>query len=158
MGTYGSDIGSGKDWECICQIALVLRCYEASYNPVAHKLLCLPDKFCPKTVYVTECPPKNLEEAKTWWNEHRTQMQMETYPYVSVLLPQSSKFAVFDALLIYQRSSSGPQTIVGFQMKLGKETASDDVPVGVHGVWLRGDAPNITWTQRKWKYATKDEI
>ena len=100
-------IGSGKDWEDITQIAILMRCLHAKYTHQPHALLGLdgPDlnpRTCP-TIYVQEFLGKTIFDATQKWEERS---RTAKYPHVAVIIPTHNSFNKFDSVLIHRQSAT----------------------------------------------------
>ena len=155
-------VESGLDWEAIVLVALSLRCVQAKYGFV-HKLLHLPsmtEKV--KGVSLHKVPKENCDtpnDMVAWW-KGRT-ISSEAFPYIAVLSPSYARTAVCDAMWIYQQHSTSELVVRGLQSKLGNKVPASDMPDGILGLLVRGNAPANSKppTLRKgWEYKTADEI
>nr|ABI14295.1 unknown [Pfiesteria piscicida] len=153
-------VGSGKDWELISQIALALRCYETKFGE-AHCGLQLPADRTTDFVGVELVPSKfrNPVGALEWWKDRA--QHLTAFPHISFLIPQHTAFEHFDSIIVRQARLSDHPFVVGFQNELSKDYPKKDVPEGMQGVLLRGDAPakgRGSNNFSRWTYSTSDEL
>jgi len=157
LESYSGQSGTGKDWECIVLLALLLRCYSATneryslFNSVTlHNLkdvvfLLLPD-IC-----------TTLEHAQNLLSTEATGMES----CVIIAYPTYSKFPLYDIMLLVR--GSGSDKYVGIQVKLGKGYPVGDIPVPADwnggSFWVRGNAPESSHTIRSgWIYLDRNEL
>ena len=98
---YQGNEGSGKDWEVITQIAILLRCLDGKFRKHGHALLGLCGrKF--QNIYAHMIRGATVLAARAEWKALRTQHpKAYLYPHVALLTPTNSSFCEFDAVLIH---------------------------------------------------------
>ena len=154
-------VQSGQDWEAIVLVALSLRCVQAKYG-VVHKLLHLPETEPVKRVFFHKVPQESCttpQDIATWWKA-RT-VSPDACPYIAVLSPNYAKAAICDAMWIYQQHSESKFVVRGLQSKLGKDVPASDMPDGMLGLLMRGNAPPEDGQpkyRQGWKYKGADAI
>ena len=159
LETYAKSEHSGKDWEIISHVALLLRCMWATHGTV-HELLPFQVGWpLPKHVYAKAIPAEygGPDIARDWWRS----VPKACFPYLAVLWPQNSDFRLFDLMVCYQESANTELRVTGYQCKLGADTPNEDTPDDIPGILLRGDAPFSARapTKRKgWRYLGELEI
>ena len=143
-------------------VALSLRCVQAKYGFV-HEFLSLPAMTEQvKGVFLYKLPAENCREPQemvAWWKQKT--VTSTAFPYIAVLSPNYAKTAVCDAMWIYQQHSESKLVVRGLQSKLGKDVPASDMPDGMLGLLMRGDAPAMgTQPKRRlgWVYKGADAI
>ena len=154
---------SGLDWEAIVLVALSLRCIQAKYG-IVHDFLSLPDiteTEQVKGVFLHNPPAEHCrtpQEMVAWW---KGRTKPFAFPYIAVLSPNYAKTAICDAMWIYQQHSESKLVVRGLQSKLGKNVPASDMPDGMLGLLVRGNAPAQRMQPRLrngWEYKTADAI
>ena len=93
-----------------------------------------------------------------WW---KGRTKPFAFPYIAVLSPNYAKTAICDAMWIYQQHSESKLVVRGLQSKLGKNVPASDMPDGMLGLLVRGNAPAQRMQPRLrngWEYKTADAI
>ena len=158
LETYSGQYETGKDWECIVLLALLLRCFRATkntynlfdrvpLNPQVVKFVLLP----------SNCT--TLEGAR---RELAVQAGISS-SCVVIAYPTATKFPFYDSMLLVR---SGDQNkYIGLQMKLGNEypaggSQSPNTDEWNGGsFWVRGRATETSGiTNNGWVYLTKEEL
>ncbi|CAE7755824.1 unnamed protein product, partial [Symbiodinium necroappetens] len=152
---------SGLDWEAIVLIALSLRCVQAKYGFV-HELLSLPETEQVKGVFLHKVPQehcKTPDDMVAWWKQRGVSSNL--LPYIAVLSPNYAKTTICDAMWIYQQDSTSNYVVRAMQSKLGRELPTSDMPDGMLGLLVRGNAPAKNRQPRLrngWEYKTAADI
>ena len=155
-------VQSGQDWEAIVLVALSLRCVQAKYVS-AHDLLNLPESTeLVKGVFFHNVPHEHCEKLPDmvkWWKQRA--ISPDAFPYIAVLSPNYAKTAICDAMWIYQQHPESELVLRGLQSKLGKDCPASNMPDGMLGLLMRGDAPAQSTQPRQrtgWEYRSADAI
>jgi hypothetical protein len=140
LKTYSNEAShaeSGKDWECIVLLALLLRCFDArthAYNLFYHIML------NPKEIIFFDLPStyNTLELAKL----ALSRLAGQRTSCVFIMCSRAANFPYFDAMLLV-RNTDYDEEYVGLKMKPGKvypASAEGLAPDGWTSFWVRGDA------------------
>ncbi|CAE7608946.1 unnamed protein product [Symbiodinium sp. KB8] len=158
-------VESGQDWEAIVLVALSLRCVQVKYGS-AHDLLYLPETEPVKGVFFYNVPQEHCKtphDMVKWWKQWTKQWTISPalFPYIAVLSPNYAKTAICDAMWIYQQHPGSELVVRGLQSKLGKDLPASDMPDGMLGLLMRGNAPAQSTQPRQrtgWEYRSADAI
>ena len=156
------EVGSGKDWEKIIYVAIMLQCLRARHLnedlPFGLKVKNLQlVKFLSFGVDIV-----TVEAASSFLKKEL--QKCSSYPAVIFVVPTISAFPLFDGFLAIQRSNSFFKGIEinGIQAKKGKDYPNSSVPRCLkHGYLLQGDAPQTTrgsLSLNGWVYVNRDSI
>ena len=157
---------SGKEWETIIQIAILLKLIRYEVGPDEMRLT-LFDKFFGKVSYVKfqPIPPQlsTLEESKSFIFGV---MERETPCTVVLFVPSSADFEVVDGVIGYKSETKTSTST--YQAKAGQElpNANSTVPEWIDtAVWIRGktgekeSSPIFGGVQvGQWNILTKAEV
>ena len=158
-------VESGQDWEAIVLVALSLRCVQVKYGS-AHDLLYLPETEPVKGVFFHNVPQEHCKtphDMVKWWKQWTKQWTISPalFPYIAVLSPNYAKTAICDAMWFYQQHPGSELVVRGLQSKLGKDLPASDMPDGMLGLLMRGNAPAQSTQPRQrtgWEYRSADAI
>jgi hypothetical protein len=155
-----STVGSGKDWECLINIALAFQCLRYSYDGGSFGPFGDIPQFDPdreKDLELIFCHlPGELENLSTAMDYLHSLQRLTPEKNVLILaVPCSSKFETFDGLLIRQKPQQ-VAVICGYQAKLGKGTPINSLPEDcayvLKGYLLRGRPVQQSTETRGWNF------
>jgi len=159
LETYSGQAGTGKDWECIVLLALLLRCFHATKHTY-HLFDRVPLRR-PQEVEFALLPSTctTLVDARNEMGK----LAGSSTSCVIVAYPTDAKFPYYDAMLLVR--DNGPGRYVGLQMKLGNtypasDSQAPDAAVWNGGsFWVRGHATETSGTPSNgWIYLNKEEL
>jgi hypothetical protein len=146
LKTFSNLAETGKDWECIVLLALLLRCFHASTHTSAYYLFNhIP--LNPQDIFFSSLPEEccTLPLAKDALDMRAT----ASTSCVVIGYPTAAKFpCCYDAMLLVRKVGCN-DVYVGLQMKLGKaypSSADGHAPEGWRSFWARGDATGSSHT------------
>ena len=159
LSTHSSLIATGKDWECIINIALALHCHRyVLCNELGECIPRISDCTLDLTVEVAFCSlpgEYHTLDSAVHYITYRSDISQNS---LIVLAPTYAAFPDFD-LLVIRRTSAKNMIIYGYQIKLGRSYPKRDLPSGVAcGYLIRGDPPQQSSLRRGWSYLGSDAI
>ena len=153
LETYSGQSETGKDWECIVLLALLLRCFHATKH-----LYDLFDRIplnCPHLVKFTLLPSTctTLDGARHVLAEQAG----SSTSCVIIAYPTDAKFPYYDAMLLVR--CNGPDRYVGNVHPAGGSQAPSDANWNGGSFWVRGHATETSGTPSNgWIYLNKEEL
>ena len=151
---YQKSTESGKDWEIIVLINILLRMNQAKFSGTAGAFNLIPIKSYPEVIYLV-LPPQitTIELAHQFIMKQLNQYKKNI---VIIMTPSYCKFPDFDGFIC---SKVDNVQITGYQVKLGRSSPKNSIPKWMHkGLLLRGNAAKFDKTKEGWEYVNKDNI
>jgi len=159
LETYSAQSETGKDWECIVLLALLLRCFHATRQTYVlfdrvqlNNLQLVMFVLLPSTCTTLDGARRVLAEQAG-----------SSTSCVVIACPTAAKFPYYDAMLLAR--CNGPDRYVGLQMKLGNvypaggNQAPDAAVWNGGSFWVRGHASETSGIPHNgWIYLNKDEL
>jgi hypothetical protein len=155
LSTHAQESESGKEWECVLNIAIIFRCLYQAYYGSESPFNIVPLGTKP-TVMCRTIPP----EIKTFSavKELAEFLSSKRSPCLLVLVPSYSKFPDVDGFVVY--CGVEPALVVcGYQAKTGRAYPKKDAPPEVtRALLLRGKAPAMGSLRRGWGYMSREDV
>jgi hypothetical protein len=154
--------GSGKDWESLINIVILLRCVLSKYQQEYFPFFNVNKPT--STVIFHEISENNIHQTQIDIAARITQIPHDQFPVVLFAVPTVTDFPIVDGILAYCAHYQSNIEYHGYQAKAGegypKESASE-IPEWMKTCYLlRGNAPTtIRGTDKpKWTYLNQSTI
>jgi hypothetical protein len=156
VSTFTSSVQTELDWKCVVNLAVSLKALQALLRRTNHPLV--PDVIVKKV----QCLPMPLEyetlkDGQQFINHH---VARSSPGDLMIFRSNFEKFPLFDGFVVGIRNDGG-SAVSGYQLKLGRNTPSKDVPQWVNrgGHLVRGLTSGSSSTlPSSWKYYSEEEI
>ena len=156
LAAHTEQIRTGKAWEVIVKVAVILRCLDAQLNQRSNPFGVIPlsrPAFQTIVVQMDE-QVETLDAAREFI---KARLVKRTSPTLFVFTPRYPTFPDLDGFVSFvDPSSSSPTTTVAYQCKQGNATAPVPVPAWINLAYLlRGKAPKTTrgaQDELNWEY------
>lgn len=154
LSTHAQETESGKEWECVLNIAIVFRCLYQAYYGSESPFSIVPCGIEPSVI------------CRTIPAELKTQSSIRDFiahsrasgPCLLLLVPSSSKFPDFDGFVVYCPDET-TETIFGYQAKTSRTYPKNACPDWMEeGLLLRGNSPTVGSLRRGWKYMSQQDV
>lgn len=152
---FASMVETGLDWQCVVEVAVLLRALEAWLMKTDHPFL--PSLSEVKLIQFVTMPDdiQTLKQARKLITNlpHRDS-------HLVVVRSSFAKFPLFDGFVVGMLPTGS--VVTGYQVKLGRRTPRSPVPSWVNGggLLVRGLAPSSTRDKRPsgWTFMNRSEI
>jgi hypothetical protein len=152
LSTHAQETESGKEWECVLNIAIIFRCLYQSYYGSDSSFLIVPLGTKP-TVMCRTIPPE-IETFPAVMEYIAEVLYSERTPCLLVLVPSYSKFPDVDGFVVYCGVERAPVVYV-YQAKTGRAYPKKDA---TKALLLRGKAPAMGSLRRGWGYMSSEGV
>ena len=156
LSKHVQETESGKEWECVLNIAIIFRCLYQAYYGSDSPFSIVPLGTKP-TVKCRSLPPEIktfpavIEQIKEILNSERT-------PCLLVLVPSHSKFPDVDGFVVYYEVEHKLE-VCGYQAKTGRAYPKKDAPQNLtRALLLRGKAPATGCLRRGWGFMSSEDV
>lgn len=156
LPVYAHTVQLGLDWQCVVDLAILLRALVAVLSEGEHLLL---PGFQVKDVKLCPMPPEiqTLEAGRAF-----IQQAIASAAPGTLLIVRSNfaKYPLFDGFMVYVMEDIAASIIVGQQTKLGRNLPKKSVPEWVNGggYVIRGNATNQSYCANGWTYCDEASI
>ncbi len=154
-----SNVDSGKDWESLINIAILIRCILSKSYPEYSPFNLFQEPISNVRFLSFDSEMKTLKAAKTFMNKTLNKLSASNKPAVLIAIPTSSTFEVVDGIIVHCTLDN--TEYYGYQAKAGKSFPDTNklIPDWMSECYLlRGKAPETTHgsaKEKKWKYCNK---
>ena len=149
---------SGKEWECVLNIAIIFRCQYQSYFGSDSPFDIVPLGIKPAVICRTIPAELTTQVSIRDFITHSRSSCLSSGPCVLVLVPSYSKFPDFDGFVVYCPDAS-TEIIYGYQAKTKRTYPKRDCPDWVkEGLLLRGNSPTKGSLRKQWNYMSPDDV
>ena len=156
LSKLAQETESGKEWECVLNIAIIFRCLYQAYYGSDSPFSIVPLGTKP-TVKCRTLPPEIItlpavmEQIAIIVNSERT-------PCLLVLVPSYSKFPDVDGFVVYY-DVEHELVVCGYQAKTGRGYPKKEAPQEVtRALLLRGKAPAMGSLRKGWEYMSSEYV
>lgn len=156
LSTYAQATESGKEWECVLNIAIIFRCLYQSYWADQSPFTIVPPGIEPKVMCSTI--PHEFQTLPQVMGHIADLTARISVPCLMVLVPAYSKFPDVDGFVVY--CGVGAKTLVyGYQAKTGRAYPKKPAPKQLtKALLLRGKSPAKGSLQRGWAYMSREGV
>ena len=155
LSTYAQETETGKEWECVLNIAIIFRCLYQAYYGSDSPFSIVPLGTKP-TVKCRTIPPE-IETFPAVMEQIPQILNSEPTPCLLVLVPSYSKFPDVDGFVVYRVEQQ--QVVYGYQAKTGRAYPKKDAPQWVSRAFLlRGKSPAMGSLKRGWEYMCSEDV
>lgn len=156
LSSYVQVTESGKEWECVLNIAIIFRCLYQSYWGSSSPFSMVPSGIEPTVICRTI--PHELQTFPHVMAYIAQILGSQCLPCLLVLVPSYSKFPDVDGFVVYCQNITAP-VIYGYQAKTGRAYPKHDAPTEMtKGLLLRGKAPAMGSLRRGWEYMSREGV
>jgi hypothetical protein len=158
LSTYSSTTESGKEWECVLNIGIMVNCLYKSYGFGGAPFSIISSCARPSVLYFT-IPPEYTTSADILAFINSILSSSDCFPLLMVLVPCYSKFPDFDGFIVYSERSSERAVVYGYQANTARTYPRHDMPEWIDkGYLVRGDSPAMASIRRGWMYMSRVEV
>lgn len=151
-----SSTESGKDWECIIDIALGFRCLYQQFHGSESPFDLVPLAVKPNVFAITlPDDVQSIISAK----KYISKLDKASFPALVLATPTYSKFPIVDGFVAYFETKK--VLICGYQAKLGEglPKTNFDKKQGIdRGIILQGDASGNSNGHKGWEHWNKEQV
>jgi hypothetical protein len=155
LWTYSQTTESGKEWECVLNIAIIFRCLYQRYCGSDSPFSIVPIGI--KPIIMCRALP---HECRTYTSvlDFVTSV-MSLFPCVLVLIPSYSKFPDVDGFVVYRADATTQPSIYGYQAKVSRSYPKRNCPEWMgKGFLLRGQSPVMGSLRNGWTYMSRNDV
>ena len=156
LSTYAQTTESGKEWECVLNIAIIFRCLYQSYWGSDSPFSIVPSGIKTTVIFRTIPPEYKTPSSVKKFIEHSSKL---SFPSVLVLVPSYSKFPDVDGFVVYCVDPTTKPLIYGYQAKTLRSYPKRNCPEWMEeGFLLRGKSPAMGSLRKGWNYMSHGDV
>lgn len=157
LSTYAQTTESGKEWECVINIAIIFRCLYQSFSAGGSPFSIVPSGIKP-TVICRTLPSEYNKSFSVKGFIERYFKSSSSFPCVLVLVPSYFKFPEMDGFVVYWDHTAQP-LIYGYQAKTSRRCPIRRCPDWMEkGFLVRVRSPSKGSLRNGWNYMSEEDV